>query len=186
MPAIVGSLTTPLAGYIGSNPDNTDTLQVNLNASDGVLSSVSTAAAANGSSICILQDVSGFEIIAYTTATLIGSYTYALTGLYRGLYGTTNRYFGSGSNFMFVGTGGNYFETSLPPAYIGSKFYVKAQSFNIFNQVDQDLSTCVAYVYNTQGSSPKGPTPPPTISATYRRISNTPNTVKVPSRKRKV
>jgi hypothetical protein len=168
-PSLVGSLTNPLPGYGGSNPDNTDTLSVNLSECDGVLTSVSTQAASSGYSNAVLVDVSGFEIIAGTNVTLTGPNTYSITGLYRGLYGTTSRFFGAGSRFLFVGTGANIFETPLPSAYVGQLFYVKLQSFNVFNTATQELSECVAYQYLATGPTPVGPIAPPTVGATYRR-----------------
>ena len=79
-PSTIGLTTTPLPGYVGANPDMTDTLTVNLNECDGVLSSVSPTAAAAGHSICVVRDASGFEIFGYTTATLVAPFTYQLFG----------------------------------------------------------------------------------------------------------
>lgn len=169
-PSAIGSLSTALPGYGGVNPDTGDTLRVNLNECDGLLTSVSDAAAAAGSSICCIQDASGFEILSYTTATLVGPFTWDLTGLYRGLYGTTPRFFGAGSKFLYVGTGANVFETNLPAAYIGMTFWVKLQTFNVFNQAVEDLADVVAYEYVATGPTPVPPIPPPMISPTARRI----------------
>ena len=168
-PSLIGSLTTPLPAYGGSNPDTTDTIYVNLSECDGVLPSYTTTTAANGSSLCVISDLSGFELVSYTTALLIGPNTYALTGLYRGLYGTSARSFGGGSQFMFVGTGANIFEIALPQSYVGEQLWVKAQSFNVFNTATQDLSDCVAYPYTVVGPTPAGLLPPPSImNPSYR------------------
>jgi hypothetical protein len=168
-PSIVGSLTEALPGFGGTNPDNADTVYVNLTECDGNLPSVSSALASSGYSACILNDVSGFEIFSYTTATLLGGGVYALTGLYRGLYGTTPRAFGAGSQFMAVGVGANIFETALPQAYVGKLIYVKAQSFNVFHSATQELSSCVAYPYLATSPTPPPLVPPPMQQATYRR-----------------
>jgi hypothetical protein len=125
------------------------------------IASTSMAAAASGYSICVVQDVSGFEILAYTTSTLVSGNIYALTGLYRGLYGTSPRFFGAGSRFMGVWQSANFVEQALPPAYIGQTLYVKAQSFNVFNSATQDLNEVVAYTYVPTSATPVGPTPPP-------------------------
>ena len=170
----IGSLTQPLNGYSGSNPDNADPLYVNVNQCDGILDSVSVAVASSEYSICVIQDVSGYEILAYTTATLISPGIYELTGLYRGLYGTTSRTFNTGSQFMFVGTGGVFFETPLLPAYVGQTFWVKAQSFNSFRNATQDLADCVAYQYTATGPTPPPPVAPPMQIATYRRTGAKP------------
>lgn len=169
-PATFGGLSAPLAGYGGANPDTSQTVYVNLSASDTVLPSFSSALASSGYSLCILQDVSGFELFTYTTATLVGPNTYALTGLYRGFYGTAPRAFGAGSAFMLVGTAANFFEISLPASYDGQLFYVKGQSFNVFHTATESLTDCVAYPYLATGPTPPSPAVPPTQAATYRRV----------------
>jgi len=166
----IGALQYALPGYGGTNPDNSDTLTVNLSESDTTLSSFSASAASAGSSICCLQDVSSFEILAYTTATLVGPNTYALTGLYRGLYGTTSRFWGAGSKFLFVGNSGNFFETAVLPGYVGKTFYVKGQSFNIFNSATQELADCTAYEFILGGTTPAPPVPPP-IAVPYGKTA---------------
>ena len=182
-PSTIGALSAPLAGYGGVNPDNSDTLTVNLSISNGTLGSFTDSAASMGASTCVLQDVSGFEVLSYTTATLVGPNTYALTGLYRGLYGTTPRLFGTGSKFLYVGTGSNIFETNLPAAYVGQLFYAKFQSYNIFHTSTEELSDCVAYTYMATGPTPVGPIPPPMVAATYRRLSRTDSSSTVSRRK---
>lgn len=162
-PSTIGALTQTLPGYSGGAPDNVDTLYVNLSECGGALGSVTPAAAATGNTICCLSDVSGFEILGYTTATLIGNGVYALTGLYRGLYGTTSRLFGAGSQFMLVAPRANFLEVPLQPAYVGKEFFVKAQSFNIFNTAEQDLNTVVAWTTTLLGPTPEPPTPPPSV-----------------------
>ncbi len=159
----IGGTQSNLAAYGGANPDNTDSLVVNLSESDGTLGSFTSSAAASGSSIFALQDASGIEILGYTTATMTAPNTYTLTGLYRGLYGTTSRFWGIGSRFLFLGSSGNFFETPVQPQYIGKTFYVKAQSYNVFNNAVQDLSDCVAYQFILTSSTPQPPTPPPAV-----------------------
>jgi hypothetical protein len=187
-PSTIGSTTANIAGYSGSNPDNSQTLTVNLSECDGILASVSSSLAAAGYSICCISDVSGFEIIGYTTATLVSGNTYTLSGLYRGLYGTTSRFFGAGSQFLYVGMDSNIFETNLPSSYVGMIIYVKLQSFNVFNSTVQDLSDCVAYQWLATSPTPVGPIPPPTIAATYRRIvyPTLPTTVRVKSTRSRI
>lgn len=174
----IGTITAPLPGYGGANPDIIDILTVNLSESDGGLPTVSDQAAVAGYTTCVLQDASGFEILMYTTATLVGPFTYALTGLYRGFYGTTPRFFGAGSRFLYIGgaitgvglnSATSFFEVALPPAYVGKTFWVKPQSFNIFNTTTQELIDTVAYQYVATSPTPVPPAPPPLIAPTYRR-----------------
>jgi hypothetical protein len=147
-----------------------------LSESDGVLESVSDESA-GAFNLCVIQDDSGFELIAYSTATLVGPFTYELTTIYRGLYGTTSRFFGAGSRFMYIGLAGagpasNYFETNLPPQYVGMTFFVKMQSFNIFGSAIQDLADITAYEYLATSPTPTPPIPPPQMQqGAYRRRS---------------
>lgn len=161
-PSVIGLLTATLLSPSGPNPDNTNKLYVNLNECDGTIASVGASAAAAGHSLCCVQDASGFEILSYTTATLVSSFTYELTGLYRGLYGTTARQFGAGSEFLYVGTGANIVEVNIPASYIGKTFWVKPQSFNIFNNFTLELSEVQAYQYVINGPTPVSPIAPPT------------------------
>jgi hypothetical protein len=182
-PSTIGTLIQPLPGYGGANPDMTDTVYVDLNECNGTLPSVSNAVAAAGGSVFVLQDVSGFELLSYTTATLVGPYTYALTGLYRGLYGTFPRLFGAGSRFLACGSTANFFQTILPPGYVGLPFYIKLQSFNRMRTFFEELSEATAYTYVATGTTPVGPIPPPSQTATYRRQSRAKS--KVRSRRQK-
>ena len=161
-PSTIGELTANLSPVGG-------TLIVDLGESDGTLLTTNTQAASSGYSLCVIQDSSGFELLTYTTANLIAPFTYELTGLYRGLYGTTSRGFGVGSQFLYVGQNANYFETALPPNYIGQNFWVKLQSFNNFSSFVEDLADCVAYETVAEGPTPTPPAPPPMVAATYRR-----------------
>jgi len=152
--SIMGTTTSAILAYGGSNPDLTDTLSVNLEMSNGKLTNFPAVSASGGASLCIVKDLSSFELIAYENATLTSTNNYNLTRLYRGMYGTTPRQFGAGAQFLFLGTLGNYFETALPSQYVGKNFFVKLQSFNAYNTWTQDLDTCEAYQYFTTGPTP--------------------------------
>lgn len=167
--SLIGGLTTAIAAYGGANPDTVGSIVVNLSECDGALGSFSDMAAASGTSLCVLQDLSGMELFSYTTATLIGPDTYSLTGLYRGLLGTPSRAFGAGSQFLFVGTGANIFETALPAAYVGQSFFVKFQSYNIFHTATEELGDCVAYPFTAYGPTPPPPVPPSASQAIKMR-----------------
>lgn len=184
-PSTIGVLTQSLQAYGGANPDLVDTLMINLNESDGVLASFDTSAAAAGASIAVIQDSSGFEVLSYTTATLVAPFTYALTGLYRGLYGTTPRLFSAGSEFLFLGSNSNFFETALPPQYVGKTFFVKLQSFNVFNTASQDLSTLFAYQYIATSPTPVPPAPPTSMQSARTRRQGSGKSFETPKRRRK-
>jgi hypothetical protein len=65
-PARQGVLTAPLAAFAGTNPDDADTLSVNLNESGGQLTSATTGDAAAGRTLCWVDG----ELLNFATATL--------------------------------------------------------------------------------------------------------------------
>lgn len=187
-PSAIGRLATTLLTHIGGNPDNTNTLEVNMNESQFALGTFGNAAAAAGKSLCIVKDASGYELLSFSTATLVAGNTFNLTGLYRGLYGTTARQFNSGSQFLFLGTVNSFFETSLPSQYVGQTFFVKLQSFNVFGSATQDISTCVAYQYVVVGPvvPPVPPLPGPVPTSRRRDINRGENIVRRSTVRRKL
>jgi len=146
--AMMGVLTASLASHSGANPDNSDTLAVNLAESGGVLSTVTSLDAQLGSTLCIVDS----ELLSYTTATLTAANQYALTGLYRGLYGTAVASHASGANFAFL-AGNGICKYNLPAQYVGVEVYVKLQSFNVFGGGVQSLSSCTAYNFTPAGAA---------------------------------
>ncbi|MDE1901007.1 MAG: hypothetical protein KGI37_05095 [Alphaproteobacteria bacterium] len=145
-PARMGMLTAALSSFSGTNPDSTDTLSVDLNESGGTLSSGSAADAAAGRTLCYCDG----ELLAYENATLTATGKYNLNPLYRGLYGTTAGVHATGASFVRLD--GTVFQYNLPQAYVGQTLYVKLQSFNIWGNGVQDLSTCTAYTYAPVGT----------------------------------
>lgn len=146
-PSEVGVTTSLMPAYAGANPDTTDSISVYMGESGATLNNSSDAAAAAGQSICVIIDTNGYEIFSYTTATLSTPFEYTLTGLYRGLFGTAARTFAPGAQFMYIGSSSNKLIDNLPSTFIGQNFYVKAQSFSTFGNIEQDLSDCVVYEY---------------------------------------
>lgn len=151
-PSRTGVTTSSLPAYGGYNPDTINTLRVDLSESNGTLETVTSFQAASGLSLCALVDSSGgIELFCFTTATLVSSNVYDLTGLYRGFYGTKPCAHSSGDQFIRID--GNVLESALPTAFIGETISFKFQSFNIFNQAFQDLSSCAVYTYTPTGVS---------------------------------
>jgi Putative phage tail protein len=145
--AAQGILSSPVSSFAGTNPDLSDTLAVNLSESDGALANVPAAAAALGVlSLCMVDD----ELLSYETATLTSVNNYALTTLYRGLYGTTANPHVSGSSFCLLT---NYVIYDLPSSYSGQVLFFKLQSFNQFGLGVQDLSACAVYPFGPAGNA---------------------------------
>ncbi len=128
------------------------TLSVDLTESHGSLASVSAQAAAQGVSLCAIRTPGGqLEFLSFTTATLTAPYTYDLTGLNRGLYGTFAIDQPAGAQFLFLGAGSYYVQT-LPTQYVGQALWFKFPSFNITGGGLQPLSSAAAYEYTPQGA----------------------------------
>ena len=144
-PARQGLLTASLAAFAGTNPDTADSLAVNLSESGGVLASASALDAQLTNTLAVVDG----ELLSYETATLTAANQYALTGLYRGLYGTAAAAHTNGAPFARLDNA--VFEYDLPPQYVGQTLYIKLQSFNVFGGGGQDLSSCTAYTYTPSG-----------------------------------
>ena len=131
---------------LSTHPDSADTLAIDLSMSAGTLSSGSAGDAAAGRTLCYC----GGELLAYQTATLTAAGKYSLSGLYRGLDGTSAGSHAAGAQFARIDQA--VFQYDLPQAYVGQVISVKLQSFNIWGGGVQDLSTCTAYTYTPQGT----------------------------------
>ncbi len=150
-PARQGVLTAALPVYGGTNPDTSDTLSVSLVQSGGTLASTSSAGLQQAVTLSIVDN----ELLAFETATLTGTNAYNLTTINRALYGSTANAHAIGAAFTRLDSA--VFKYNLPSSYIGQPLYLKFQSYNIFGQGVQDLSTCVAYQYTPSGSGVMGP-----------------------------
>jgi len=148
-----GYLTANFASYGGANPDSVHTLSVNLAESAGTLESASSTDAANGVTLCIVQDGVGstsFELLSLDTVTLTGTNTYNLTNNYRGQYGTTAGAHTTGALFGRLDNG--LFVFPMPSDFIGVHLKLKLQSFNSFGNQLQDITTCTVYDYTPIGT----------------------------------
>jgi len=146
-----GVLTEPLAAPLGGNPDVAGALAVGLTESAGALVSATNVDAKNGVTLSLVDN----ELLAYGTATLTGVCSYTLTYLQRGLYGSRPGAHNAGARFVRLDDA--IFKYVLPDSYVAATLYLKFQSFNIFGEAVQDLSTCVAYTYTPIGSGSLGP-----------------------------
>jgi len=158
-PARQGILSAALPSAAGQSSsavpfiaiDSTDTLSVNMAESNGMLNSATMSDAENGVTLCLV----GQELLTYTTATLTGPNTYALTGLARGIYGSPPVAHATGAPFTRLDNA--IFTYVLPSNYISIAFYLKFQSFNVFGNAAQSLADCTVYTYTPVGSGILGP-----------------------------
>jgi hypothetical protein len=146
-----GFLTAYLASASGW--DTTNTLSVDLTESGGTLTGSTQAGAEGGVTLCLVDN----ELIGYATATLTAPNKYNLTGLARGLFGTTPQPHGTGAAFARLDTTGPIITYTLPTQWIGATLYFKFQSFNLFGASAQDLSVCTAYVFIATGPAVPDP-----------------------------
>ncbi len=90
--------------------DTTNTLSVDLTESGGTLTGTTQAGAEGGVTLCLIDN----ELIGYATATLTAPNKYNLTGLARGLFGTTPTAHGTGAAFARLDTTGPVVTYPLP------------------------------------------------------------------------
>lgn len=140
-----GKLTSTLAAPTGSYPEAV-TFDVDLSMSGGELQGVTAQEAEDEATLAYV----GGELISYTGATLTTVYNYELDDLWRALHGSTGGSHAIGEDFARLDE--NVFRYNLPAEYVGVPLYFKFQSFNIWNQGYQDLSSCVAYPYTPDGN----------------------------------
>lgn len=140
-----GVSTASITSNSGAISDTTNTLSVNLDNSNGSLISTNAAGLADYTTLSAIQTsaTSGFELIAYQTATLTSGYAYNLTTMNRGVYGTTIQSHASASQFVRLDEA--IFKWLVPSTFIGQLTYFKFVSTNVFGTFTQDISTATAY-----------------------------------------
>jgi hypothetical protein len=144
-PARQGMLSASLPTFSGTNPDSADTLSVNMAESGAVISGGTALDAQLANTLCIVDG----ELLSFETASLTSANQYALTTLYRGLYGTAPAAHSAGAPFARLDNA--VFKYDLPAQYVGQTLYIKLQSFNVFGGGVQDISTCAVYSYTPTG-----------------------------------
>jgi hypothetical protein len=149
LPAIVPNATG------GATIDETNDLPVNLAESGGALSSSTQASALALNTACYV----GGEILAYATATLLGTNRYDLTYLVRGAYGTEDEITAHPDGTPFARLDGSIFALGFDQSRIGATVYIKFQSFNIYQGGLQSLADCAVYPYTITGSALFSPLP---------------------------
>ncbi|HEY3778781.1 MAG TPA: fibronectin type III domain-containing protein [Rhizomicrobium sp.] len=180
--AFQGVLTSALSAASGL--DTTNMLAIDLTESAGIMPTAATHADADAfRTLCYVCPAftttapgSG-EVLAYGAVSATGTYTNDLTYLQRGLYGTTGASHASGDFFTRVDIGevntppNSVVSYTLPTKYIGATLSVKLQSFNVFGNALEDISTVTEYTYTPSGQGYGGgaggvPTAPTAFTAT--------------------
>jgi len=137
-PARFGVLTADFP--VHADPDATNTLAVDLGASQGVLTGASSSAADNGATLCLVDG----ELIAYQAAGLTNPSRYALgTYIRRGYLNTPVADHPAGAPFVRLDSA--TFQFPYLAANVGQTIWVKFQSFNPFGKAEVSLADCIAY-----------------------------------------
>src|SRR6185312_9258706 len=140
-PARYGQLTASFAS--GSDPDTTDTLSVDLSASDGELTSAVQAVADDSGTLSLINDGNP-ELVAFETATLSGPNRYDMAGYIR--RGVLNTPIGAHSAAAaFIRLDQAVFDFPYLATQAGKSVLVKFQSFNLWGQSPTPLANCIAY-----------------------------------------
>lgn len=181
-PAYQGTLTASLANH--TDPDTTDTLAIDLGESAGILPTAATHADADAFRTLVwlcpaftTNAPTNGELISYGAVSATGTYTSNLTYLRRALYGTAAAAHAAGDFFTRIDLGeidtppNSVVAYTLPARYIGATLYLKLQSFNVFGNALEDISTVAEYVYAPSGQGFGGgtggvPTTPTGFAAT--------------------
>jgi hypothetical protein len=155
-----GTLTVALASH--ADPDTTNTLSVDLTASEGTLDPVTHAdadafrtlayisAPPSGSALATTG-----ELVAYGAVASTGTFTDNLTYLRRALYGTAAGAHSIGALFTRLDLAAGdttIIRYALPPQYIGATIYLKFVSFNIYGAAAQDIAAVTTYTYAPSGA----------------------------------
>jgi uncharacterized protein YuzE len=145
--ARMGVLSTALAS--GSDPDNVNTFNVDVSTTEAQLLTGVQADQDNATILCIVDN----ELIAYRDATLVSTGVYTLAHLRRGLYHSTIGAHAIGGTFVRLDDA--MFRWTYAAAQVGATLSVKLQSFNLFGNAAEDLSTVTAHnVVLNPGAAP--------------------------------
>jgi hypothetical protein len=138
----VGEVTGP-ARYgktTSAMTSSSTSVTINLFDSTTQLLSVSDKAADKKTTLLAI----GTEWMAYKTATLVSA------GLRRGLYGSKKVAHAIGQDFLRYDTEGFLYPYQVED--IGTEFYIKLVSYNVFGKNMQSLDDVMAYIYKIQGA----------------------------------
>ena len=151
-PARLGGLTASLPG--GSDPDETNTLAVDLSESQGELLSASQEEVDDLATLCYVDG----ELVAYRDAELTEAYKYDLTYLRRGCHGTAIGEHAISSLFCRLDPRA-LFRYPFNAEDIGKNISLKFLSYNIYGGAMQGLGDVEAKQYTLGGGPLKADIP---------------------------
>ena len=146
---LLTSITTPItqgalsaAFPVGSDPDTTDTMSVDLTESLGTLTSVVDSQADLQTTLALLDA----ELVCFSTATLTAAHKYNCTSyIRRGQNGTPITAHPIGGQFSLIGSGLNVYKLQVVAAYAGATLLFKFASINAQGGAAQSLTGLIPY-----------------------------------------
>lgn len=138
-----GTLNASVAAP-GADPDITNSVVVNLNSDEQML----TASQADVDAFVSLCWMDG-EMFAYRDAALVTARRYALGYLHRGLYGTSAAAHVSGAQFARIDQA--IFKYASATIKVGATVHLKFTSFNAYGLAEENLADVTAYSYGVVG-----------------------------------
>ena len=134
----------------------------------GTMLSASSTDAAQNASLCFVGTAAGGEFLNHVGAALTGTNAYTLSGLVRGVYGSTNAAHASGQQFVRVDQAIAKSDP-LDLSMIGQTLHFKFTSFNVYGGGEQLISDVVDYTYTVTGAMAK--LPPSTVAGLLSSIT---------------
>lgn len=136
----------------GTGDPDTQTITV-VDTNDVPLLSASAYDFANSFALLAIIDVAGtYEIMAYSTATLVGANTYHVNDFHRALFGTTRASHASGATVIELGEA--FLTFTADASQDGQTVYFRAATFNKLQERLQDISTLSSLSVVLNGNNP--------------------------------
>lgn len=134
-----------------ADPDNTDTLSVDLAESLGTIEAATTQQQNAFASLVGLNGVNGFEVVGYAAVSFVTGNQYNLTQpIRRGQLGTAPIASPTNSQFLLLDSSVLHF--AVDPSWIGKTLYFKFLSFNTYGQEQQALADVSPVTYSPTGA----------------------------------
>lgn len=153
-PATTGDLTADYPDS-ASDPDTTDSLEVDLTESNGELDTQSQEIADGFADPCYVGTHnspvdSNFEVVCPTVATLTGANAYTMdTYIRRAVQGTSHMDHATGSRFGVLDSA--TFKVDIPAQWFGKTLHFKFTAYNKVGGQMNDLADCTDYTYMIVG-----------------------------------
>ena len=141
----------------GATIDTVNILQADVSLSGGQLLNSTSSDALNLATLCYLGNGNNYELLAYSTSSLVSNNFYSLSYLVRGAYDSPVLSHVAGEQFARIDS--SVFEYKYTQDKIGSLLYIKLPAFNIYNGGQQTLAEVEPFTFRLQGLAYSSPLP---------------------------